>query len=280
MKIAIICPVYDLKRLGYQYTADICIPSLAKFADRLYLVQSCAAATWPLYLYDGKFAHVEHVSSEYTHFDGDRFDVAQYHQNILIGLTRARRDGCDVAINGACNWYIPENAGRALRSIIQSMVDLPAAYAYLCVRYQLAGRLSNVAVRHPAILNLHAGAGWTFGVTDNLIRGDEVLTSDRTGRNAYGDGVGIANGIAMIDAGYNLPIEDMREKLTFVRGYSDLLTKRADVWQDWDYWHGYYRSKVAAMTFSNDDLSPEGQQIAERCAPDFLSSTLVKELGL
>jgi hypothetical protein len=279
MKIALICPVYDLNRFGYQYTADVCLPSLARFADRLYLIQSCQSAPWPLYLYDGRFPHVAHISNEYTHFDEDRFDVAQYQQNLLIGLTRARRDGCDVAINISCNWYIPDDVGRTLRDIIQGMVSLPAAYAYLCVRYQLAGKLSNVAVRHPAILNLHAGAGWTFGVTDNLIRGDEVLTSDRTGRNAYGDGVHIANRTAVIDAGYNITIDDLQQKLDFVRGYSDILRKRPVSW-DWDYWHEYYRSKVAAMPFSNDELSPEGQQIADRCAPDFLSSILVKELEL
>lgn len=278
MKIALICPIYNLDRFGYQYTADLCIPSLAAFADRLYLIQSCPDLyNDPAWRY--RSAKVEVIDNEYTRFDLGLFDVAQYQQNILMGLTRARRDGCDVAINVSCNWYIPEDVGKTLRSIIQGMVDLPAAYAYLCVRYQLADRLSNVAVRHPSILNLRAGAGWTFGVTDNLIRGDEVLTSDRTGRNAFGDGVHIANRTAVIDAGYNLTLKDLEDKITFVRGYSDILRKRPAEW-DRDYWHDYYLHKVAAMPFSNDELSPVGQQIAERCGPDFLSTQLIKELGL
>lgn len=274
-KIAFICPVGPLDKWGYQNSFPSCLINLSEFADQLYLVNSDYNNEMTrLEPYRFNRQKVTWISTPNTWFNRKTgWNAVQYANNIRVGCERAREDGYDVAVNVSCNWYAPLSAQVIMEKWWQYMVDTGEPYDQIYVRYQVGHHLMGASVCFCSALNLRIKNTWQFTATDGLTNhvGHELFAV-RKNWSKY-------NHVSFVDTGYELSLDDLRDKLNFVRCYSDLIPSRSPEF-DWTYWHDYYRAKVGAMPRSDDILIDIGKDIADRGDETFLSRILEKELEL
>ena len=81
-----------------------------------------------------------------------------------------------------------------------------------------------------------------------------------------------------VDVPFEITLEDLENRLNFVRCYSDVLPKRDPVF-DWNYWRLYYLDKLNQKNPSSSPLDGYGRRIANNTKPDYLSHYFLKVLA-
>lgn len=264
MKLAVITPIGDLNRFGYQYTADLCLQNQALLADRLWIVQSMPGGKGPAQLP----RNAVYLDAPEFHFKDGTYSFEQVHWNRNAALLFAKRQGYDVALTLDCNWHIPIPAMQWIRGEAEMMVLKDQPWGWIYARYQFGHYLTGAAVRYPYLINLGAWNRWTYDARDG-IRNELQAAEQVSERGNFTE----LNKWSVIDAGYELTISDLKDKLEFVRFYSDLMPKRPTSWE-WEYWQDYYSKKVAAMPLAYDRPISSVYQAIARISdqhPDFLS---------
>jgi hypothetical protein len=273
MKLAVIIPVGYVDRHGYERNLYECVGSFAAFADQIYLAESLRDAPGLVELAAYR-PNIRIVESDDARFEQDAdgnevYDYARVVDLLNITLDVARADGCDVAVQVACNWYIPTAVGAQLRAECEAMTE---PWAWLYWRYQLAGQLFHTADRAPWIVNLHPG--WRFKLQDRLIGPSGELAPE------YEHGDWPERDVAaLIDTPLELTVPELADKFNRIKCYQGLVAKRNPVF-DWDYWRPYYARRFAAK--KRDDATPveAGRIIMARSTPDMASQIVLREMGL
>jgi hypothetical protein len=276
MKLAAICPIGNLNRMGYQNVAEPCINSMAEFADRVYLVQSMRddddAFLWAL----DRWNNIEVVAGWHTYMarnvDGtQRFNSMRILENCNVGLKEAREEGCDAAVVLFSNNYIPEPSMEPLKRALKTMLSRGDPWAWHYRMDQLAGQLFHASVMMPFLVNLHSRP--LMRIAFDAITDEQGVWKMKRGNFSECDGR------AIVDVQLEMTVEDLAEKMNFIRCYADLVPKRSPVFS-WDgYWRKYYIEKFKRKAKSDAPLSPTGQRIAELCEPDFVSREVLGALG-
>lgn len=257
MKIAIICPIGDLNRFGYQRVAQICLESWRAIGD-LFLIKS-SRSSMPFAI----DAIVINNPKTWMSIVGDqeRFDHQLVAQNANRGLSCARSLGYEVAITICANWYVEAEAARRLVAKAQRLLDDEDSWRLIGRRMQIKDQLFDVDLCSIAMLNLSR-------VQDDPVK---VLV-DRVTVNGL-DVVSLRgalkemNAEAYIDAELELTDAEWFDKMADIRNYEDLLPKRHGV--DFNYWVNYFNQRYANMQRAADAPGPIGQTIAALHQPDF-----------
>jgi len=265
MKLAAIVPIGSLAEKGYQHVFEPCIRSIAEFADAVYLVQSINdnRNLWQL---EGLY-NVNVISNPSTWFDGD-YDGKQINRNLDLGCQAAKNNGADIAILMTSNCYIPVDSAYLLRWAIN---HIRSPFNFYYRGNFVAGKLFKPSKRLPYILNLSYFPETRFSFDpDGLFCDGEFISP------SYGD-FSQMEFETVIDVPLEMTLDELTDKLNFVRCYSDALPKRNAVF-DWNYWKPYMIGKIAACTPSDKPLDKYGLEIARIIRDDFISHEILREL--
>jgi len=271
MKLAIIVPVPDLTRFGYGRIAAECIGSMARIADRVYLVSStrnhneaCRVAA----AQDNGYIS----SHEMTWFartpEGDEwFDPYKVMENCNYGMMHAKDAGYDVAACLMCNQYIPDDG--AFYLLCRRMLENNLAWAWVYRMDQLGDQLFHASVRVPFLVNLHMPAlRWS---TDSISRRSTILTTMQRGNYAEMDA------LSVVDVQLEVTREELADKQNYIRCYSDVLPKRRPTFE-WPYWYPYYIDKFRKKHRAGTVTDPVGTAIAAKSEPEFVSQQVLGAL--
>lgn len=250
MKIAIICPIGDVQRFGYWRSAQPCLESWRALGD-LFLIHSSRAAL-PFSI-SGEYIRDERTLMQII--DGrEWFDHRLVASNANRGIALARAAGYDVAITICVNWYIEQAAARQIENNCLWMCYDKGGFCFLFRRIQIGAHLFDADLKSIALFNLHVARG---NIVKVLVDRADINGLEMTGvRGSYS----ALNDEAYIDCEHELTIDELKEKLSDVRNYAEILPKRSGV--AWDYWERYYRERAQSMSLSGDAPGPIGQSIA------------------
>jgi len=271
VKLAIIVPVPDLTRFGYGRIAAECIGSMARIADRVYLVSSSRNDEAACQV-DCKYKNVFLSSNASTRFsrtpDGDEwFDPYKVMENCNLGMREAKRDGYDVAACLMCNQYIPEASEFYQRCY--RMLEYNTAWDWVFRMDQLGDQLFHSSVRVPFIVNLGKAQPQLRWSTDSLYTTGTVKM--QRGDYAHQDHISI------VDAQLEVTREELAAKQNYIRCYHDILPKRNPVFE-WDYWFPYYVNKFRQKSPAGTVTDPAGVAIAKKSKPGFVSWQVLEAL--
>jgi len=256
MKIAIICPIGDMNRFGYQRLARPCLKSWSAVGD-LFLIHSSRA--------DVPFKiKAEYIRDDQTLLplvDGvEQFDHRVVANNANIGLRVARLAGYDAALTICVNWYVEAATAKSIIAKCQSMLERGMDYDYLFRRMQIKDQLFDSDVASIAAFNLTSDTPISVKVLADKV---DVKGASKTRERGY-----FANehGAAYIDTGLEVNDAEFADKMQDVRNYEDLLPKRHGV--GFDYWLDYFKQRQGALRKSSDTIGAIGKQILALHQPD------------
>ena len=271
VKLAIIVSVPDLTRFGYGRIAAECIGSMARIADRVYLVESSRRMTTEIWR--GNESVVGMIGNDATWFsrmpEGEEwFDPYKVAENTNLGMSLARDAGYDVAACLMCNQYIPEAQGEGFYHQAWLMLENNIAWSWVYRMDQLGDQLFHSSVRVPFLVNLRGPAlRWS---TDSIHDG-AMLTTMQRGNYAEMDA------LSVVDVQLEVTREELAAKQNYIRCYSDILPKRKPVFE-WGYWFPYYVNKFQKKSPAGTVTDPVGVAIAAKSEPDFVSQQVLGAL--
>jgi hypothetical protein len=273
MSIAIICPIGPLDRWGYQHVYSPCVASMAAFADTIYMPQTTRnrAGVDELIMDYDNIVHVGNESTWFAEIDGnEHFDLFRLRDNINRAIERAREDGHQIALCVEVNQYIPVAAREPLAALCAEVRANDQPYGWLFRRDQLAGATFHASLRRPWIWNL------AFDVRIEIP--DGTLYDNQFIRHERGNWP-LEDAAAIVDAANEMSAEDLRDKLTAFRFYSEFVRKRPTTF-DWNYQLSYYVAKFRAKELDYAELDIYGQAIADVAAghPEFMSHEILRAI--
>ena len=253
MRIAIICPIGDLNRFGYQRVSQICLKSWSELGD-LFLIHSSRSD-----LPDGISQNINarYIRDDQTLMNTingrEYFDYRVVANNTNIGIEAARQIGCDCVITICVNWYVESGALELIRDKCRHMRESDHSHAFLYRRMQIKDQLFDSDLRSIAIINIGKVKESVVKVlVDRVeINGNSIIST----RGEFED----SNDQSYIDTELELTDCEMREKMTDIRNYEDLLPKRRGV--DFWYWVAYFETRKRNMNRSTDELGEIGKKI-------------------
>lgn len=274
MKIAIVAPVGELNRYGYHHIAQECIKSMANFADKVFLVSSSRETLsgpkdWPRWVNP----NVEIISDTRTWFartpEGTEwFDAYKVLENVNIGVYEARQEGADVVMCLFCNNYIPEAAHEGLRMRCEKVASGEHIWSSYYRKDQLYDRLFSASVSMPFIIN--SRDIYRFAA-DAITNGEHIAWMERGDYSEF-------DNEAVVDVQLEMTLMDLRNKLNFMRCYSDLVPKRKPEFDE-GYWLDYYIKKFQLKRLDpGQSLDKIGRAIAEKSRSDFVSRYVLEKL--
>jgi hypothetical protein len=271
VKLAAIVPIGYLDRHGYQNIHKECIDSIAAFADRVFLVSSVRD---PGIYHVGKT--VAQHGNEATWFartpEGNEwFDAFKVMENVNLGAYWAMLDGFDVGICLFVNNYIPEAARAGLRYQCEQVLEATfPTILYYYRRDQLGDQMFSSSVRLPFVVDLRRGA-WRFS-TDSVVLQDESHDPiiARMERGTWPE----RDSAAVVDVQLEMTLDDLRDKMNFIRCYHDLVPKRKPAFE-WGYWRRYYIEKFRNKKPAGLVEDPTGLAIAAKHREDFVSAEVL-----
>jgi len=162
------------------------------------------------------------------------------NDNLNYGFESAYWDSLDVVVLMTSNSYIPEDRRERLKKHCEHLLLSGADIGWLYRGNYLAGELFQPSKRLPYILNLERWPSATITFAP-----DGAKTEDgRRWKPEYGD-FGRMENYSVVDAGLELSLSELEEKLNWVRCYADLMPKRKATFE-WEYWRNYYMGRCAA----------------------------------
>jgi len=278
VKIAIVVPIGPLDRFGYQHIYRECIESMANFADQVFLVSTTREVkradnfNWP----QDKGIDLENlniISDSRTWFartpEGDEwFDAYKVLENVNVGVYAARSEGVDVVMCLFCNNYIPEMAYEGLRARCEKVATGEQATASYYRKDQLYNQMFSASVSMPFIINSRD----TYRFAADAITNEREVAWMQRGDFSEFDGE------AVVDVQLEVTTRDLREKMNFMRCYSDLVPKRKPEFDE-GYWLDYYVKKFQQKKMLLDsNLDKTGQAIARLSQPDFASRYVLEQI--
>jgi hypothetical protein len=249
MKIAIVCPIGDLSRFGYQRVARACLKGWLAVGD-LFLIHS-SRAEMPFKI---KATYIRDDRTLLKMVDGvERFDYRVVANNANIGLQAARLAGYDAAITICVNWYVEAIAARAIIAKCEVLPNICRDYDFLFRRMQIRDQLFDSDLASIAIFRISGFSTFSVGVLADKVEvnGNNVLRE----RGEFCR----EHSAAYIDVGLEVTDAEFADKMQDVRNYEDLLPKRRGV--GFDYWVDYFQQRKANMRPSVDGLGVIGKQI-------------------
>ena len=273
MKLAIVVPVPDLTRFGYGRIAAECIGSMARIADRVYLVCSSRGHVGGMdFALSDSMSNVHRVCDESTWFartpEGEEwFDPYKVMENCNLGMEQARREDYDVVACLMCNQYIPE-AGEFYQHCYR-MLENNLAWTWVYRMDQLGDQLFHASVRVPFLVNWWRSDHRRWS-TDSIIH-NRRLTRMQRGNYAEMDA------LAIVDVQLEVTQEELAAKQNYIRCYSDILPKRKSTFE-WDYWFPYYVDKFRKKHSACTVTDPVGVAIAAKSEPEFVSQQVLEAL--
>lgn len=263
--IAGIVPVCDPKLYGYGNVLAECLKSFDDFADMVVLVQSHDALD-NLRPYLEPLQKTIAISDESTWYKGGIYDPKQTDQNVEIGIEYAKQRGADVIIILSSNWYIPERSRDGLYNVCRGVDD----WDYIYRGDQLAGTLLSASKRIPAIIKI--GSDFHFGFSTDYLENFNTRIPVRAGDySSHNDSM-------IVDAPFEITLDDLAAKMNFIRCYNDVIPKRNPIF-DWDFWEPYYLLKFRDKRHTNMKLDEYGKRIAANSKPEYLSHYFLRELN-
>ena len=249
MKIAIICPIGDLNRFGYQRLARPCLKSWQAVGDLILIHSSRAEMPFKI-----KAEYIRDDKTLLPMIDGaERFDYRVVSNNANSGLQIARLAGYDVVTTICANWYVEAQAAKKIIAKCEALLTDVRDYDFLFRRMQIKNQLFDSDLASIAMFKVNGFS--TFGVkvlVDKVeINGSNVIRE----RGAFSR----ENAAAYIDVGLEVTDAEFSDKMQNVRNYDDLLPKRHGV--DFDYWIDYFQNRKAGLCQSADALGVIGRQI-------------------
>jgi len=79
----------------------------------------------------------------------------------------------------------------------------------------------------------------------------------------------------VVDVQLEMTVEDLADKMNFIRCYSDLVPKRKPVFE-WDYWFPYYVKKFEAKRRAGAGGGATFSAIARKSRPEFVSHRVLE----
>ena len=272
MRLAIVVPVPDLTRFGYGRIAAECIGSMARIADRVYLMQSTRNTDGLDAAIGKNWAVAHHYGSDETYFsrtpEGDEwFDPYKVMENCNYGMALAKEEGYDVAACLMCNQYIPEE-GEFYQHCYRLMEwGLPWTWAHRMD--QLGDQLFHASVRVPFLVNLHHTRTLRWS-TDSIT---DLACTTTMERGDYAE----QDHISVVDVQLEVTREELEAKQNYIRCYHDILPKRNPVFE-WDYWFPYYVDKFQKKSPAGVVTDPVGVAIAAKSEHGFASWQVLEAL--
>lgn len=250
VNIAVVCPIGDLNRFGYWRIAQVCLDSWQALGD-LFLIHSSRA--------DMPFSiEAEYIRNDETlmrQVDGvEWFDHRLVADNANVGIEAARAAGYDAAITICVNWYVERDAAQKIRAKCERMIENCNRFDFLYRRLQMGNQLFNSDLESIVLLNIGKVKQDVVKVLVDYIEIDGIPIKRILGNFAD------YNAEAYIDCEFELTTDELKEKLSDVRNYAEILPKRRGV--DWAYWEHYFRQRATQLHPSNDEPGAVGQRIA------------------
>ena len=109
MKLAVICPIGDLRRFGYWRVARPCLESWQAIGD-LFLIQSSRAALPDHWRVRAQYLRDDRTVMRLGEGWVERFDCCLVAANAQHGLELARQSGYECALTICVNWYVEAEA--------------------------------------------------------------------------------------------------------------------------------------------------------------------------
>lgn len=249
MKIAVICPIGDLNRFGYQRLARPCLKSWAQVGD-LFLIHS-SREPMPFKI---KAEYIRDDQTLLPLVDGvERFDYRIVANNANIGLQVARLAGYDVGITICVNWYVEAEAARGIVAKCEALPTSGREYDFLYRRMQIKDQLFDSDLASIAVFSLTGEI-----VISVKVLADRVEINGASKTRERGDFTR-EHDAAYIDAGLEVTDAEFSDKMQDVRNYEDLLPKRHGV--TFDYWLDYFQQRKNTMKKSGDKPGVVGEKI-------------------
>lgn len=273
MRIAVLCSTGPLDRYGYQHIYSPVIENLSAFATRVYLYSTTRSRE----NVDGllaRLSNVEYVSNEATWFDADDsgvkvFKLTKIYDNLNLALEHARRDGMDCSFTISINQYIPENTWDGLRKLCQDMLTTERPFEWFYRRSQLGNRLFHTDTRQPHLFNLQIDNPYRHACYD-AIEHRHTHQRHKISRVDSLSNLRAKDHIATVDCPLEMTLQDMADKMDFIRCYSDV-NPEAEPNFDWNTYFPYYAKKFSSKIISQDPLDATGKTIARNSRGDFVS---------
>ena len=269
MKIAIICPVGDLRRFGYWRNAQACLESWQALGD-LFLVHS-SRADMPFSVWGSRIQDDDTLMQLRNNVEW--FDHRLIAANANRGIAEAQRAGYDVGVTICVNWYIEADASKALAERASAMIRYGDAYKVMYRRLQMDDYLFDIDLESPAMLNLHIVKPDVVKVLADWVEIDGAQVNRKRG-----DYPAILNDSAYIDCEFEVTRAEFQEKMLDVRNYEDILPKRSGA--DWAFWEEYFARRARALRMSPDVIGKVGRKIALQHPLDSMSDFLLSKMAV
>ena len=272
MKIGVICPIGPLDRFGYQYIYKAILESLTLFADVVYLPSSTKNRTNVDKLLNAHY-NIKYVANEETWFgfDSNGREIHKRKKSAArcnYTLDLMKKDGIDCAIVICINQYIPMHSQAPLRSVCEDLISSKKPFEWLYKKYQLGNQLFHSDSKVPFIINL---------TTDRpcKIASDSIITENGRKIHIKAGDYRRYDHVAIVDAPYEMTIDDLKDKVNFIKNYADL---RKDVRPFFvkEEQIKYHVHKCNRKIISNEKLDYFGEKIAANSSSDFIGWEFLK----
>jgi len=276
MKIGIVLPVGRLDKYGYQYFYQDVIENLYSFTNHLYILSvskynKMIEEVIKFYPNINFYNHADYqlLSDEN---DNEVFDIKKLILRTNIGIQQCQEVGLDCCIIIHINQYIPSFSRDGLLKYCEYIMENNLEFGWLYKRYQVADKLFHADTRVPWIINLKVNTQYRF-------QSDSIVNSNGYGYTLEHGDFRQHNNISIVDVFMDMTVEDLKDKINFVKNYSNLESlKGRSVIDRFDetYHLSLYQKKINKKIISDDLLDETGLKIYSKTKDHFLSRALLK----